>query len=80
MKLPHQVIHDRLAIYLGPHTTKNALKTFAQKSLGVSAESITAAQAPALLDAMRPMLKTLLGAQASEKLLAQLQVELSLHQ
>ena len=80
MKPPFEVLRERLTVYLGPNTARTALKTFAQKSLGVAAEELTAAQAKQLLDALRPMLKTLVGAAQCERILAQLAVELDLRQ
>jgi len=78
MRAPFEVVRDRLAVYLGPNTARAALKTFSQKSLGIAPEELTAAQARQLLDALRPMLKTLLGAAQCDRIIAQLVVELDL--
>ena len=78
MRPPFEVLRDRLSIYLGPNTARTALKTFAHKSLGLAAEELTTPQAKQLLDALRPMLKTLVGAAQCDRILAQLAVELDL--
>jgi hypothetical protein len=79
VKLPFEVIQQRLALYLGPHTARSALRTFAGKELGITPEEVTVAQATKLLDALRPMLKTLLGATQCDHIVQQLTVELTLH-
>ncbi|HKA90226.1 MAG TPA: hypothetical protein VKE22_21340 [Haliangiales bacterium] len=79
MRQPYEVVRDRLAVYLGPHTARNALRTFSEKTLGVSPETISSAQAQKLLDALRPMLKTLVGAAQCDRILSQLHIELELH-
>jgi len=79
MKQPFEVLRDRLSVYLGPNTTRTALKTFAHKSVGVAPEELSNAQALQLLEALRPMLKTLLGAAQCDRIVVQLGVELDLH-
>lgn len=78
MRLPHEVLRDRLAVYLGPNTARTALKTFAHKSVGVAPEDMTPEQAKRLLEALRPMLKTLLGAAQAEQLVANMSLEMDL--
>ena len=71
-----QVVADRIAIYLGPHTAKNAVKTFSERALGRGPETLTASDVPVLLTALRPMLRTLVGAAQTEVLLEQVRQEL----
>ena len=78
MRPPFEVLRDRLGVYLGPHTARAALKTFAHKSVGVAPEEMTVAQARQVLEALRPMLKTLVGAEQCERVVAQLNTELDL--
>jgi hypothetical protein len=59
-------IARRLGRYLGPHTGRVAVKTFALRGLGRGPETLTVHDIPALNDAMRPMLRTLLGRQRCE--------------
>ena len=54
------------------------MKTFAHKSVGVAPEKLTAEQAKRLLEALRPMLKTLLGAAVSDQLVANMGLEMDL--
>ncbi|BDG09489.1 hypothetical protein [Anaeromyxobacter paludicola] len=75
-RAPAQIIFDQLSVHLGPHTARTALRTFCERALGVAPESVTREQAPRVLEALRPMLKTLLGAAQSEALLDQLRREL----
>lgn len=79
MRQPFEVVRDRLAVYLGPHTAKSALKTFADKTLRMPPEQMNASEARQLVEALRPMLKTLVGAAQCERIVAQLAVELELH-
>jgi serine/threonine protein kinase len=62
----------RLAAYLGPHTSKVAVKTFAVKALGRGPETLTAADIPTLQTALRPMLRTFIGRTQCEKVLEDL--------
>jgi len=79
VRAPYDVVRDRLAVYLGPHTARNALRTFSEKALGVAPEGITAEQGKRLVEALRPMLKTLIGAAQADRILSQLAIELELH-
>jgi hypothetical protein len=59
-------IEKRLAFFLGPHTARAAVKTFCHKALGRGPETLTAADIPALNDALRPMLRTFVGRAQAE--------------
>jgi hypothetical protein len=54
--------------FLGPHTARNAVRTFSKKALGRSADRFERAEAELVLAAMHPMLRTLLG-KAAENLM-----------
>ena len=71
-----QTVAQRIAIYLGPHTAKNAVKTFAERALGRAPETLTAADVEPLLTALRPMLRTLVGAAQTDALIKELKREL----
>jgi hypothetical protein len=71
-----EVIVERLAAVLGPHTARVAIKTFAGASGGRAPEALTRADVPALLAALRPMLRTLLGRERAEGMVLQLAREL----
>jgi hypothetical protein len=69
-------VADRLAIYLGPHTGRVAVKTFALKALGRGPETLAVSDFPKLEQALRPMLRTLLGSARAELVLAEIRREL----
>jgi hypothetical protein len=70
-----ELIADGLASYLGPHMARNAVKTFATKALGRPPEMLVRADAEPLLRALKPMLRTLLGAQQAEAVIENLTKE-----
>ncbi len=59
---------QQLETYLGPHTAKTAVKTFAKRSLSLSPDELHAEHVSVLLDAMQPMLRTLLGEKVAASL------------
>jgi hypothetical protein len=65
---PAEVIADALTVHLGPSTARTALRTFASRA-GLSVETLSPADAPRLLEALRPMLRTLLGAAPADAVL-----------
>jgi hypothetical protein len=71
---PYEVFADRLARYLGPNTARVALKTFFARLApnGRGVETLTRDDAPPLLEALRPMLRTLLGSERAERVLVEL--------
>jgi hypothetical protein len=78
MRTPSEVVFHHLVPYLGPHTTRTALKTFCAKAVGKSPEALTLADMPPLLNALRPMMRTLIGVKECELVLAQVNQELGL--
>ena len=68
-------VGDRLAVYLGPHTARVAVKTFTQKALGRGPETLTADDVPALSAALRPMLRTFVGRARCELVLEEIAQE-----
>ncbi len=77
---PPSAIAERIAIklgaYLGPHTGRVAVKTFAQRALGRGPETLTLADWPKLEASLRPMLRTLVGGARAELVLAEIRREL----
>jgi hypothetical protein len=65
-------VASRLARYLGPHTARIAVKTFAARGLGRAPEALTKDDVPALAHALRPMLRTLVGRARSEIVVQQI--------
>jgi hypothetical protein len=73
---PVQLIEARLALLLGPNTARTAVRTFCQRALGLAPEALAPDDAPKLLAALRPTLRTLLGASTAEQVLDELAREL----
>jgi hypothetical protein len=72
---PAQIIREYLARYLGPFTASNAVKMFAKQVLSTDPDHVTLSQVPALLDALGPMLRTLLGKDGAQNVLDQVRRE-----
>jgi len=70
------LIRDHLMRYVGPFTAKNAVQMLSKQTLGIDADAVTMDQAPKLLEALGPMLRTLLGKLSAEKVIEQLKQEL----
>jgi len=63
-----------LAGFLGPHTARVAVKTFAMKALKRS-QNLKPEDVPALNAALRPMLRTFIGRAECERVLAEIEKE-----
>ena len=74
-KTPAELVATGLSSYLGPHMAKNAVKTFAARALGRPPEMLVHADIEPLLRALRPMLRTLLGANEADNVIAHLTKE-----
>lgn len=73
---PIRIIEARLALLLGPNTARTAVRTFCQRALGVDPEAMPPGDAPRLLAALRPTLRTLLGAATAQQVLDEIAGEL----
>ena len=62
------VFTRHLAPYLGQHTAAMAMKTFAKQALGIAPDQLQIPDTSKLLDALRPMLSTLVGKQRAEEI------------
>jgi len=65
-------IAARLGAYLGPHTGRVAVKTFALKALGRGPDTLTVGDWVRLEPALRPMLRTLVGNARAELVLSEI--------
>ncbi len=54
-------LQRRLAVFIGPHTARLSLKTFAQKQFGMEPAAIAPAKLPELVKSLRPLLRSMLG-------------------
>lgn len=78
MSTPAEVVRTKLSQYLGPFTAKNALQMVAKQTTGGDPDQVTRAQVPALIDALGPTLRTLLGKATAEKVASDIRKELAL--
>lgn len=69
------LVLDELTHYLGPHAAKRTVDNIAEK-LGKRTDELTRKDAPELLAALRPTLRTLLGAERGEEVLGKITREL----
>lgn len=69
-------IADSLAAYLGPHTARVAVRTFAQRALGRGSETVTLDDVPAVLQALAPMLRAFVGKERTAVVLERIAAEL----
>lgn len=72
------VFARHLAAYIGQHTAPMAIKTFAKQALGITPDQLRAPDTTKLLDAMRPMLSTLLGKQRADEVATLIRSDLGL--
>jgi len=75
---PADVVREHIARYLGPFTSKTAVQMMAKQKLGTDPERVTREQVPALLDALGPTLRTLLGKSGADAVAAEILKELAL--
>lgn len=73
---PAALIEARLAALLGPNTARTAVRTFCRRAIGKSPEALREDDGPRLLAALRPSLRTLLGAATAERVLEEISGEL----
>jgi hypothetical protein len=77
-KSPAIVVQELLGQYMGPFTSKYAVQISSRQTFGAEPEGVTREQIPALLEALGPSLRTLLGKVSAEKLAEQILRELGL--
>jgi hypothetical protein len=75
--LPADTVREKLGHYLGPFTAKNAVQLAAKQSAGTDADRVTRAQIPALVEALGPTLRTLLGKSTADKVAEEIRRELA---
>ena len=75
---PAEIVRQQLGLYMGPFTAKNAVQMGAKLIAGTDADRLTRAQIPALLEAIGPTLRTLLGKTSAEKVAAEIRAALAL--
>ena len=78
MRPAHEVLQSRLAIYLGPHTARNAVKLCSARMFQRTPDELGTEEVRRMVESFRPILKTLLGGEHCDKILSQVALELSL--
>lgn len=66
-------VAEHLSPYLGPFNAGIAVKTFARKTLQREPDTLTAVDLTPLLEALRPMLHTMVGTAATQALIEDIQ-------
>lgn len=77
-KSPADVVREHLAVYMGAFTSRNAVQMMAKQVASAPPDQLTSSQIPALLDALGPMLRTLLGKDGAEKVVGEIRWKLGL--
>ena len=72
---PVDRVHRRLEKFIGPHTSRLAIKTFSQKTLGLTPDQVRDREVPDLIRALRPLLRSMLGEARGERVVEQLLAE-----
>ena len=75
---PAAIVRAQLTQYMGPFTARNAVQLGAKQAFARDADELTREQIPALLDAIGPTLRTLLGKDTALKVVTQITKELGL--
>ena len=75
---PAIVVQELLGQYIGPFTSKRAVQLLSKQALATEPEDVTREQIPALVEALGPALRTLLGKASATKLAEQIRLELGL--
>lgn len=56
-----EIIQQRIAVHLGPHTARMAFKMAAGRSVGVTPDAVRLNDVPKVIEELHPMLNVLLG-------------------
>lgn len=56
-----EIVIGKLSVHIGPNVAKMALRTFAKKAGVPSADDLSAAHLPGLIQEMRPILNVMIG-------------------
>ncbi len=75
---PAEIVREHIARYLGPFTSKTAVTMMSRQALATEPDRITREQVPALLDALGPTLRTLLGKGGADNVVTEIKKELAL--
>jgi hypothetical protein len=68
-----ETVISKLAVHLGPHVARIAVKSFAKKAGVPGHEQLTPAHVPQLMQEIRPMLNVMIGKAPSESVIADIE-------
>ena len=63
------IVIGKLSVHIGPNVARMAIRTFAKKAGAPSAEALTAADLPGLIQEMRPILNVMIGKMPADAVL-----------
>ena len=69
---PADRIYAELEQFIGPNVTRMAIRTFSKKTLHVNPEELISTDAPKLIQALRPLLRSMAGEAHAETLIKRL--------
>jgi len=78
VQTPAEVVRAHIARYLGPFTSRTAVQMMSKQALSTEPDRVTREQIPALLEALGPTLRTLLGKSGAETVTGEIKRELGL--
>ena len=55
------IVIGKLSVHIGPNVARMAIRTFAKKTGAPSADALSAADLPGLIQEMRPILNVMIG-------------------
>jgi hypothetical protein len=64
-----EIIQQHIAVHLGPHTARMAIKMAAGRSVGLEPDAVRASDVPKVIDELHPMLNVLLGRDKAQQTL-----------
>ena len=64
-----EIIHQHIAVHLGPHTASLAIKRAAKKSVGLAPDAVRLSDVPKVIEELHPMLNVLLGRDKAQQTL-----------
>jgi len=64
-----EIIQQHIAVHLGPHTSKMAIKMAADKSVGVAPDAVRLSDMPKVIEELHPMLNVLIGRDRAQQTL-----------
>lgn len=64
-----EIIQQHIAVHLGPHTAKMAIRMAAGRSVGLAPDAVRLSDVPRVIEELHPMLNVLLGRDKAQQTL-----------